>query len=41
MSEATRILIRQIIRFAKGMISAIEDWLRAQEDCGNVKGGTK
>ena len=37
MNEATRILIRQLIRLAKGMISAFEDWLRTQDDCGNVK----
>lgn len=42
MNEATRVLLRQLIRLAKGMITALEDWLRAQEDCGNVKtGGAK
>jgi len=30
MSEATRILIRQLIRLAKGMITALETWLEAQ-----------
>ncbi len=30
MSEATRILIRQLIRLAKGMITALECWLDAQ-----------
>jgi hypothetical protein len=31
MSEATRVLIRQLIRLAKGMITAVEVWLAAQE----------
>jgi len=30
MSEATRILIRQLIRLAKGMLTALETWLEAQ-----------
>ena len=37
MNEATRVLLKQLIRLAKGMITALEDWLRAQDDCGNVK----
>jgi hypothetical protein len=30
MSEATRMLIAQLIRLAKGMLTALEEWLRAQ-----------
>jgi hypothetical protein len=30
MSEATRILIETLIRLAKGMLTAIERWLAAQ-----------
>jgi len=30
MSEATRVLLRQLIRLAKGMITALEAWLEAQ-----------
>ena len=29
MSEATRNLLRQIIRLAKGMLKAVEEWLEA------------
>ena len=36
MNEATRVLLRQLIRLAKGMITALDDWLRAQE-CDNAK----
>lgn len=35
MSEATRILIRQLIRLAKGMITAVEQWLQAEEANAN------
>lgn len=30
MSKATQILIKVLIRHAKGMLSAVEDWLKAQ-----------
>lgn len=31
MSEATRLLIANLIRLAKGMIKALEVWLEAQK----------
>ncbi len=30
MSTATRIMIEQLLRLAKGMLKAIETWLQAQ-----------
>lgn len=35
MSEATRMLIKQLIRLAKGMLTAIETWLQAEEANAN------
>jgi len=32
MSQATRILIEQLVRHAKGMLTAIEKWLKAMEE---------
>ena len=39
MSEATRVLIKQLIRLAKGMITAVEEWLAAQEALTAKKDG--
>ena len=36
MSYATRILIEQLVRHAKGMLTAIEKWLKAQGEDDNT-----